>query len=58
MKEGSSLSSRTRPWVVLQGAIERAERWKQVVEAVVPSYGKSRSCSRQQLEQLLMEAKV
>ena len=58
LKEGSSLSPKPRPWVLLQEAIRRAESWKQVVETVVPSYGKARSCSRQQLEQLMREAKV
>lgn len=58
LKEGSSLCPRTRAWVVVRQAIGRAESWKQVVEMVVPSYGKAKSCSRQQLEQLLREAKV
>jgi hypothetical protein len=58
LDEGSSLSPRTRPWVLLQREIGKAESWKRVVEMVVPSYGKARSCSRQQLEQLLREAKV
>ncbi|KAG0563907.1 hypothetical protein KC19_8G068600 [Ceratodon purpureus] len=57
LKEGSSLCPRTRAWVVVRQAIGRAESWKQVVEMVVPSYGKAKSCSRQQLEQLLREAK-
>jgi len=49
---------KTRSSVLLQQAIQRAESWKNKVAMVVPSYGKARSCSRHQLEQLLTEAKV
>lgn len=58
LNEGSGLSIKTRTSVFLQQAINRAESWKEKVGMVVPSYGKARSCSRHQLEQLLVEAKV
>lgn len=49
---------KTRSSVLLQQEIHIAESWKRKVGMVVPSYGKARSCSRHQLEQLLIEAKV
>jgi hypothetical protein len=44
--------------VVLQGAVQKAESWKCKVRELIPLYGKARTCTKRQLEQLLFEAQV
>ncbi|XP_073385841.1 lysine-specific demethylase JMJ17 isoform X3 [Physcomitrium patens] len=57
LEEGLRFSVKTRAAIYLEGAVCRAETWKSRVEMVVPSYGIAGSCSRQQLEQLVSDAK-
>ena len=58
LNEARSFPFKTKAGVLLQGAVQKAEFWKCKVKELIPLYGKARTCTKRQLEQLLLEAQV